>query len=132
MLAIQQEIAKYSHTFDSGDADGWAKLFIEDGVWESFQVGATESATKLDGHDALRAFCEQRHSERRDGVTFYHHQSGTVFDELSTDAAETRTMVSITVQKSGEPASVFFTGVYRDEWVKMPEGWRIKHRVLRP
>ncbi len=132
MLAIQQEIARYSYTFDSGDADGWAELFTEDALWEYVATGAAEPTTRLAGRQALREFCARRFSERPAGMTSHHHQSGVIFDELSDVSAKTRCMLVLTTQKTGEPAHVLLTGISRDEWVKARDGWRIKHRVLTP
>ena len=132
MLAIQQEVARYSYAFDSGDADGWARVFTEDGLWEFYAAGATGPATRLEGRAALRDFCAQRFSERRGGVTSYHHQSGVIFDELTAETARIRTMLVLTVQLPGESARVYMTGVYQDQWVKTPDGWRIKYRRLSP
>jgi uncharacterized protein (TIGR02246 family) len=132
MLAIQQAVARYSYTFDSGDADGWANVFTEDGLWEFYDIGASEPRTRLDGRDALRAFCNQRFSERREGVTSYHHQSGVIFDELTADSARVRAMMIITVQMPDEPPRLYMTGIYQDHWVKAADGWRLKYRKLTP
>ncbi|HUV44579.1 MAG TPA: nuclear transport factor 2 family protein [Dehalococcoidales bacterium] len=132
MLAIQQQVARYSYTFDSGDAEGWANVFTEDGLWEFYAAGATTPATKLEGREQLRDFCAQRLSERREGVTSYHHQSGLIFDELTADSASVRTMLVLTIQVPTEAPRLYMTGVYQDQWVKTPQGWRIKYRVLRP
>jgi hypothetical protein len=132
MLAIQQEIARYSYTFDSGNAEGWANLFTEDGLWEFYAAGATEPSTRLEGRAAMRDFCTQRFSGRRGGVTSYHHQSGVIFDSLTADTARVRAMLVLTIQMPDEPARVYLTGVYQDDWVKTSEGWKIKYRVLRP
>ncbi len=40
-LAIHEVIARYSYTYDSNDADGFAQLFVEDGVFEIFVAGET-------------------------------------------------------------------------------------------
>jgi hypothetical protein len=32
-LALQEVIAQYSYTYDSQDAEGFAQLFVEDGVF---------------------------------------------------------------------------------------------------
>jgi len=131
MLAIQQGVARYSYTFDSGDCEGWANVFTEDGVWEYYAAGATAPATRLVGHAELRDFCVMRRGERREGVTSYHHQSGVLFDEVTTDSARVRCMLILTIQVVGEPARVYMTGVYEDQWVKTAQGWRIRYRVLR-
>ena len=131
MLAIRQEIARYSYAFDSGDAEGWARLFTEDGLWESYPARATEPNTRLDGRAALRSFCAKRFSERPGGLTYAHHQSGIIFDDLTADTAKVRAMMLLTVQTPGESTRVYATGVYQDDWVKTFEGWRIQHRILR-
>jgi len=132
VLAIQQAIANYSYTFDSGDAEGWANIFTRDGVWEYYGIGEDKPATKLDGHDELRRFAEQRYRDRPEGVRSYHHQSGIIFDELTSDTARTRVMLVLTVQTAGErSARVLTTGIYHDQWQKTPQGWRLTYRVLR-
>ncbi len=132
MLAIQQEVARYSYTFDSGDAESWANLFTDDGLWEMYPIGATEPATRLQGHAELRAFAEDRYAGRPENLTSYHHQSGVIFDELTGDTASVRTMLVLTVKPDGEPVRILMTGVYTDEWLKTSKGWRLKYRVLRP
>jgi len=132
VLAIQQQVARYSYTFDSGDAEGWANVFTEDGLWEFYARGATTPATRLEGYQQLHDFCAQRFRDRPEGVTSYHHQSGLIFDELTADSARVRTMLILTIQVPKEAPRLYFTGVYQDQWVKTPQGWRIKYRVLRP
>ncbi len=132
MMAIQQVIARYSYTFDSGDAEGWANVFTPDGLWEFYAAEATTPSTRLDGHAALAAFCTRQFTNRRKGTTSYHHQSGVIFDELTADTAKVRAMLIITVQMPGEQPRLYMTGVYEDRWVKTSDSWRIKYRVLRP
>ena len=131
-LAIQQAIAAYSYTFDSGDAKGWADLFSEDAVWEFFASGEMQPSVRLEGRDELRKFAEDRNRQRPEGVRSYHHQSCTAFEELTADSARTRVMLILTVQAAQESsARVLTTGVYHDQWRKTPQGWRLAHRALR-
>jgi uncharacterized protein (TIGR02246 family) len=132
MLAIQQVIARYSHTFDAGDADGWANVFTKDAIWESYAADTTTLTNRLRGHDELREFAAMRFREKAPGLVYYHHQSGILFDELTADTAKTRVMVIITIHKSPDPPRIIFTGVYTDVWKKTNEGWLLVHRVLRP
>lgn len=132
ILAIQQAITNYSYTFDSGNAEGWANIFTGDGVWEFYGIGENSPSTKLDGYEALRQFAEQRYRDRPEGVRSYHHQSGILFDELTSDTARTRVMLVLTVQSAGErTARVLTTGIYHDQWRKTPKGWRLEYRALR-
>jgi ketosteroid isomerase-like protein len=134
-LNILQKIAEYSHTFDSKDAEGWAKLFMDDGVWEMLNQDKDTPDTHLDGRDAIRAWAVNNHASRPNGMRSYHHQTNTSFDELTSENARTRTMVVITVHDMSEAdrptgARVLLTGVYHDDWVKVSDGWYLKKRVL--
>ena len=131
-LAIQQAIANYSYTFDTGDAGGWANIFTENGVWEFFGIEQAKPSIKLEGHEALREFAEQRNRDKPEGVSSYHHQSGVLFDELTDDTARTRAMLILTVRSSGQNAArILTTGVYYDEWRKTSDGWHLVHRALK-
>jgi hypothetical protein len=62
--------------------------------------------------------------------TSRHHQSGTLFDALTSDSALTRTMVLVTHQGVAEVAPrPAVSGVYHDRWRKTPTGWRLAHRA---
>lgn len=131
MTAIQQMIALYSYTFDSGDAGGWANVFTTDGTWEFYATGAVEPSTRLAGHEELRAFCERQFGNRPPGLNSMHHQSGVYFEELTGDTARTRVMVIITSQLPQQAGQIYLTGTYYDRWQKTVSGWRLAHRVLR-
>lgn len=131
MLAIQQVIAQYSYTFDSKDAAGWANLFTEDAVWESFRGHETTPATRLESRPAIRSWADGMMLRRLEGSLNYHHQSGILFDELTANSARTRSMAIITAQDAvDQPVRINRSGVYHTQWRKTPQGWRIQHCVL--
>ena len=101
-LAIHEMIAQYSHTYDSMDAEGFAQLFVEDGVFEVFVPGKTTAAVRLQSRTAIRTWVAQRLQARHGRCTSRHYQSGTLFDELSSETARTRTMVLVTYQGATE------------------------------
>jgi uncharacterized protein (TIGR02246 family) len=129
-LAIQEAIARYSHTYDGQDAEGFAELFAGDGVFEVFVPGQSPAAVRLQSRAEIREWTARRLRERRGRFTSRHHQSGTLFDALTPDAAVTRTTVLVTHQAVDEPAPrPTLSGVYHDRWRKTPEGWKIEHRA---
>ena len=138
-LAILDMIARYSYAWDGQDADAYAALLTTDGVFEVFAAAREEPVIRNEGRDAIHAWARAIHSgedlgrrPRTPGEQTRHNQSGTVFDELGADAARTRTMLLSTVQAPDDPAPhPSTTGVYRDEWRRTPEGWRIARRSLR-
>jgi hypothetical protein len=66
------------------------------------------------------------------GIYDRHYQSGTLFDVLTPEHAQTRTMVLITHQGVNDPTPrPVLSGVYYDRWQKTSSGWQISQRTLR-
>ena len=129
-FAIHEIIAQYSYTYDSKDAEGFAQLFVEDGLFEVFVPGKTTASVRLRSRTAIRAWAAQRLQARHGRFTSRHYQSGTLFDELTSESALTRTMVLVTHQDVAEAAPhPTISGVYHDQWRKTPTGWRLAHRA---
>jgi len=122
-------IAQYSYTYDGQDADGFAQLFVEDGVLEIFVAGATSPSVRLQSRKEIREWAARRLQERNGRFISRHYQSGIVFDELSSDSARTRTMVLVTHQGVEAAPRPTNSGVYHDRWRKTPGGWRLAHRA---
>ena len=117
-------------TPDAKDAEGFAALFTEDAVWELFAAGATHPEIRLASRAAIHAWAAQRLQERLGRFTSRHYQSGTLFDELTSESALTRTMVLVTHQGVAEAAPrPTLSGMYHDQWRKTPTGWRLAHRA---
>jgi len=129
-LAIHEMIARYSYAYDGKDAEGFAHLFVEDGVFEIFVPGKTGPSVRLQSRREIREWAAQRLQEREGRFTSRHYQSGVLFDELTSEAARTRTMVLVTHQGVTEAAPrPTASGVYHDQWRKTHEGWRLAHRA---
>lgn len=136
-FAIMQVIARYSHTFDARDIDAWVDLFTGDGIWEAYRYGGDTPEVRLQGSAELLEFAKRRSLGAPDGMVWYHHQSGILFDEITETTARTRVQLVVTLH--GDPAvpeeqrgeaRVLMHGMYRDEWVKRPAGWRFARRTL--
>jgi ketosteroid isomerase-like protein len=128
-LVIQEMIAEYSYTYDSNDANGFAQLFVEDGVFEVFVPGKTTAVFVLQSRAAIYEWAKQRLEGRHGAVISRHHQTGILFEELTPDAARTRTMVLVTHQLPDEASPrPTVTGSYQDIWRRTDAGWRIVRR----
>ena len=129
-LAIHEIIARYSHTYDGQDAEGFAQLFVEEGVLEIVVAGKAGPWVRLESRAEIRAWAAERLQARRGRFSSRHHQSGILFDELTPDSARTRTLVLVTHQGVAEalPRPVL-SGVYHDRWRKTGAGWRLAHRA---
>ena len=128
-LAILEQIGRYSYAADDQDVDGMVGLFTEDGVFERHEIGSNGPVYAVEGREALRGWAADAFASLPAGVLTRHHQRATVFDELTADAARTRTMMLLTSIGPGDqhPRTVS-SGVCRDEWRRTAEGWRIARR----
>jgi len=129
-LAIHEMIAQYSYTYDSKDADGFAQVFVENGVFEIFVPGKTGPVVRLQSRKEIHKWAAQRLQERRGRFTGRHYQSGIRFDELTSAEARVRVMMLVTRQEATDKRPyVNLTGVYHDVWRRTPVGWRLAHRA---
>ena len=128
-LAILEQIGRYSYAADDQDVEGMVGLFTEDGAFERHEIGSNGPVYAVEGREALRQWAADAFESLPEGVLTRHHQRATVFDELTADAARTRTMFLLTSIGPGDrhPRTVS-SGVCRDEWRRSAEGWRIARR----
>jgi ketosteroid isomerase-like protein len=128
-LLIQEVAARYSYSYDSGDADAFAKFFVEDAIFEVIVPTQSRPAVRLLSRAAIREWVAQRYRVTA-GTQARHYQSGLLFDELTANIARTRTMLLLTRQGAPDSAPLLqLTGVYHDTWRKTGEGWRLVHRA---
>ncbi len=138
-LAILEVVGRYAFAWDAKDAHGYALWFTEDGLLEVYTRGREEPAIQEKGRAAIERWAAGIHSGTLRGMRApdpaertRHAPGGTVFDELATDSARTRTMLFETRVGSGEAAPLpQVAGMYSDEWRRTPEGWRLARRTLR-
>jgi ketosteroid isomerase-like protein len=122
-FAIEQQIYRYGHSYDSGDAQSFVQVFTDDGIGEAIMLGETELFSHLEGSDEIRAFAEAGRE-----MQSLHHTTSILFDEINESSAKTRSAVLATRQIDNKPVIVTH-GVYHDEWRKTPDGWRIARRL---
>ncbi len=116
-VAIEQLYARYAHAADRGDAEAWAGCFTPDGVFNSFGV-------RHAGHTALVAVIEG--SRKRPPGR--HWVNNLVVEETDFGARGTAYLAWLHITKS--PVSMPTTGIYEDELVRTPEGWRFRSRTF--
>jgi hypothetical protein len=114
------------------EAGGFAQLFTEDGIFEVMAAGSSQPELRPESRAAIHAWVVQRQQQVVKGLQDRHYQSGTLFDVLTPEQAQTRTMVLITHQGGSDPTPrPVLSGVYHDRWYKTPSGWQIAQRPLR-
>ena len=90
-FAIQDLIALYGHTLDSGDVDSWIGLFMPDAVYAlPTQV--------LEGQVAIREWIEGLLAMRNPAMQPRHHTTNTLLLPESEDRVLGRSMLFMTAQ----------------------------------
>ena len=111
---ILQLYFKYPLALDSGDAEGYAALFTEDGAF-----GANV------GRAALIAFVKNRKPS-----TVRHAPLTPTITATATGASGT--VLNLFIDVGQTPPVVTRASMYTDTLVKTPQGWRFKTRVNGP
>ena len=112
---INQLYARYNIMLDSGDAEGWADVFTEDGVF-----GNSE------GRAALIEFATGFHSGQGGNA---RHWNTNIHVTPTADGAD-GTCYLFLWSVASRPATITATGIYHDKLVKTENGWRFKSREV--
>ncbi len=106
--------ARYCHTIDLGDPDGWVACFTDDGVFEG--PGMT-----LKGPEELRKLASRN---------FPHpiRHLPSVF-ALEGDANAASMLCYFTVLQLSDPPKTVAVGRYEDEIVRVDGAWKFQRRV---
>ena len=62
-MDILEVIARYAHTYDGRDADGFAQLFTEGGFFEVIPSGGSQPELRLESRAAIHGWVVQRHQQ---------------------------------------------------------------------
>src|SRR5262249_28676808 len=98
---IRQLLARYCHTVDAGDADGFADCFSEDGVFDA-------NGDLIEGREAIRKWCQGY----RPRVTPLRHVTANPLITVNGDEAEASSYLFLLTPR--EQRGVLTTGTYRD------------------
>jgi uncharacterized protein (TIGR02246 family) len=113
---IRTLLARYCFAIDSLDADAWADLFTEDGVFH-YALGEP-----LVGREALRQFVSMVPGDR-------HHLTMNELIEVDGDNATVRAYALVTKES---PPVISAVGEYEDMLRRTADGWRFARRVYTP
>jgi SnoaL-like protein len=126
-IDIQQLYARYNHTFDlPADTTGeaWAETFTADGI---FKIRGGDEGAVI-GHKALAEFAGRFASGPGKGTIRHWDQSLMI---TPTAEGAKGTCYYFSVNPTTRPLTVSGAGVYYDDLVKTPQGWRFKVRTFK-
>jgi len=118
---------EYAYYLDTADYEGMPNAFAEDGVWEVLN-------NKMEGRAAIKAYWKSRTalwgpndgwshliSNQRINVVDRDHATGVAYFSVykyDKRAGANKMLSPLVISRS------------EDEYVRTPEGWRIKHRKI--
>lgn len=124
-FAIQELIARYSHSIDSGNYDAWVDCFAEDGAFQGSRSG------RFVGRAELKKFTEDFEARRATMYPNVRHCVMNTVTDVEGDKARSSSYLQVLIT-SQEGTKFAFCGRYDDTFVKVDGAWRFKERkVLR-
>ncbi len=119
---IENLYARYSQGSDFQDAELFLSAFSEDATI------VRGDGSSITGMPALRAERGERY-QGRSGDVGRRHRTGSYLITPTPDGAKGRAYY-ILLDVTSRPSAITFTGYYDDEFVRTPDGWRIKRRTI--
>lgn len=121
--AIRNLKARYAaYCDDQYDPDGIAGLFTEDAVWESPSLG------RFEGREAIRTFFRGASKI----FTFAIHYSLNSQIEVEGDRARAQWFLFMPCTVSAGNRAMWRAGIDREEYVRVGEEWKFKHKSSTP
>jgi hypothetical protein len=117
-LEIQELCARYCHTIDSQDSEGWARCFTDDGAFEF-------DGWVIRGRPALVEYAEVHARLMR-----CRHMTLNLLYEVQGERATGRSTTVVTLATAGG-YKILGQGCYEDRLVKQGGAWLIEHRNVR-
>jgi 3-phenylpropionate/cinnamic acid dioxygenase small subunit len=121
-LDIRDLYSRWCVLLDTGQAEAWAGLFAEHGVFEFEVLGM-----RAEGREALRTFAAEVH-ERERGLT--RHYVHNVIIESDDSGVTGRADIELLDLRHGGNAKIIKTAHYEDRIVRAESGWRFVERRL--
>jgi hypothetical protein len=119
-FAIQDLYARYCHTVDALDGDGWADCFVADGIFVP-SIGPI-AGTPYRGREALAALGSDPDRE----PPTRHWNNWLRLDER--DGYVEGTCYAMAIQVDGEQPEIVAHVVYHDELVREDDRWKFRSR----
>ena len=124
-LAILNLEAEYARRWDTKDAEGWAALFHEQGVFRTVGVGKLASLL-FEGHEELSAFCRETNDEF-EGIHLIHTPAVEIMGDEARGWSHFEFQSSRAHGQTGELNRI--TGIYSTLYGRSSSRWRITRRA---
>ena len=123
-VEIAKLLAKLAQMADDGDLNEYARLFTEDGSWTG-----PGGDTRTGRPDIIAGAQERRAAGIQGPGTNSFHLISNINIEVDGDAAAGKAYFHYYRNADAMP-QITSMGVYRDQFRRTPEGWRMAKRVI--
>lgn len=120
---LQHLALRLNQGADFHDSDLWVSQWTPDGVWTN--TGGREYR----GHEGLREYRRTRKAEVGGRSDIRHWTNGLVLTPTAEGATGRSYYLILDVTTA--PPTTIASGHYEDVFARTPDGWRIRHRVIR-
>lgn len=121
-MAIQELFARYAHTIDGNDSEGWVDCFTEDGI---FELEGGGSSLKFRGRENLIEFAKA-HINLLPGCR--HLMTGHLIEIEGEEATHRCTLTGFLTRPGKVYTSV--SGWYESKVIKVDGQWKILHWIV--
>jgi hypothetical protein len=128
-LAIADLVHAYAQGVDRLDPDAVGELFTEDGTFVAYATpGAAEPTSRSEGRPAVTKAIGMARHYRQTAHTIGNHLADVQGDSAT---GETRCVAYHVLGDEGAERLLVWHIRYLDAFVRGPDGWRFRERVLR-
>ncbi len=121
---IQHLAIRLNQGADFHDSEMWVSVWTPDGVW------TRTDGREFAGHEGLSDYRRIRRAQVGGRSDIRHWTNGLVLTPTA-DGATGRSYYMILDITSAPPTPIA-AGHYEDVFARTADGWRIKHRIIRP
>lgn len=120
--AIEELIARYNQSLDSGDYEAWLACWADDAVFDGL-------GKYLTGIEAIRGFADGYEAGYRQRLHALKHFTINILSTIDGDRASSSSYVQLTTI-SDHGIRVLLTGRYEDDLSRVDGRWRFARRKL--
>lgn len=121
-LAIEELIARYNQSLDSGDYPKWVACWADDAILDG--IGKL-----LKGKAQIQAFADQYEDSTRSKINALKHYTINILSKVEGDAATSSSYLQL-VNTTDKGVKIIFTGRYEDDLRRVNGQWRFARRKL--
>lgn len=125
LLALHGIEGLYGCLYDSRQADAWAALFTEDGIYQGRQLGNMSPQNWVRGRENLRRFCQ---TSPMNGMHFMHAPHFTVSGDGATGRVHFQ-YLAFGADPQDRTSERAVSGYYDIAYARATSGWLIRRRV---